>query len=649
MYIKEVTGQNIKGSTFNRELFPATLIVGPNYKGKSTITDAVRLALLRKLPELPATNELRGERATFQIASGPYMTAGIVMDTGENTHSNWSSKGSSVSLTVENNLPEEVENSLGVMLNIKEFFSLPQAKRVNYLFSVIPLGSEFTPKKLIAKLKNIRPSESNEYTEEAISTLIDKITSCSDDTVSIQEFYETSVELVKDLKKQSDAAVKSMTAGASAISQLVAMEEQVNAYDPVNLASRRSGFLDQENGLSSERGGLIRAREQRVKTAKLISDAQAVVDQYKDFSTSEIEAVTKARDIDTHSLSAKEQTLEKVRSELSKLTTELSSKDTLRRERAADMDSANESVESFDKHTACPTCGAKSKGWKATVLKTLNEAADKAKDAYDQAKADHDAIKELFSKKNTEYTQTRDEIMHLRVNLQALQNKVTELDRICLRVSSAKATLSSLGSKEDSDKETDRINEIDNEITSLRQQRSEIDGQIAKATSIQNDIKRLAQTKKEREIAEAESVVYKEALVILSGDKEALVHTAIQTILKPINFFAKGILEFEVEFKNNEFGYTHPKGKHWVSSRTFSGAEELIACMAISLALASISKFKLAIIDELRRLEDGTLAAFLGRVREAIDIGFIHQFIGILPVKQVDPAYAKGYEVITIS
>lgn len=649
MYISNVSGQHVKGRTFNQPLARATLIGGGNYIGKSAIADGIRLGLLGKLPEL-------GEKATFELSSGPYMNIGLEFqpDPSVFIRRSWSSRGKSVSQSIEGALPPEVENALGTLLNIDEFFAMSEAKRIDFLFGAATLPEDLTVEAVIAKVKNIRLEENTEGTEKAIDKVIRKLRDANAETDTLQLFYESAVEALKAYKSEVDAYLKRMAAGAQAITQLQSMEEQAKALDPVNLQSKRSGLLDQENTLAGEYGKLAQSKTEKQRKANQITEAKRLIAEIEGASpvalTEEVVAgYATDRDDLTHKVSSLEQARDAARAKVSETSKVLAAAGSLKRTAAGNMDGAQQAVDDFDKMECCPTCKASKKGWKAAVLATLNEALTAATTAFNEAKDAYQKAELAHAEAEGAFTNTNNDYVHARAKLEEVRNTAATVDRTWVKLVSARNTLKALGDTTDEITEQTRLDQITEEITEIRRQRALVDADIAKAAQTTADIKRIAQTAKERKEADGEALVIKAALEMLAEDKEKLVNSAVGSILQQVNYFTRDVLKGELAYENNQFGYKTKTGG-WVSYRVFSGTEKLVAYMAISLALASRSPFKLAIVDELGRLDRKTLWAFLSRVKHAIDDGIIDQFVGVIPSEElVNDAAQMGFTPVIVN
>ena len=80
MKITRVEAENLKGRSFAYDLSPQVAIVGENFSGKTSIIDAIRLALIGYIPELGKLPS-----ATWQLSSGEQT----------NSHARWIMAGRS--------------------------------------------------------------------------------------------------------------------------------------------------------------------------------------------------------------------------------------------------------------------------------------------------------------------------------------------------------------------------------------------------------------------------------------------------------------------------------------------------------------------------------------------------------------------------
>jgi len=155
MRLTKIKGTNFKGRSFEYELAPLTMFVGPNFAGKTAITDCIRFTLLGFLPELGKTN-----RATFGLASGREMIGTAEFDDGTVIRRRLFLKGDTVKEEVT--CPDNIAGSslIGPMLNAESYFALSDPERVAYVFANCPQEGELTRHSLETRLqKDLQPTK----------------------------------------------------------------------------------------------------------------------------------------------------------------------------------------------------------------------------------------------------------------------------------------------------------------------------------------------------------------------------------------------------------------------------------------------------------------------------------------------------------
>lgn len=93
------------------------------------------------------------------------------------------------------------------------------------------------------------------------------------------------------------------------------------------------------------------------------------------------------------------------------------------------------------------------------------------------------------------------------------------------------------------------------------------------------------------------------------------------------NSFFGHILRTPIAYHAGEIG-TWRDGT-WVGHKTFSGAEKALCYAAIQAALASLSPFRLMLVDEMNRVHDEYLGKLIDGVDAAVKQKRIDQFVGI--------------------
>jgi hypothetical protein len=141
------------------------------------------------------------------------------------------------------------------------------------------------------------------------------------------------------------------------------------------------------------------------------------------------------------------------------------------------------------------------------------------------------------------------------------------------------------------------------------------------------DEARKAQAILEAQRVQGEVDVLKAAVKALEELQVKAVDTAFGKLLETANAMVGDLLLTPLAYRDGEIGRL--QDGLWISHRTFSGTEKLLAYAALSVALAVQSPIKIVLMDELGRLEAGLRAKLVYRMRALTDLGDIHQFIGV--------------------
>lgn len=257
--------------------------------------------------------------------------------------------------------------------------------------------------------------------------------------------------------------------------------------------------------------------------------------------------------------------------------------------------SLRDEIEQFTNQSACPTCGAEAEGWQKKAIAALEKRIVNVRKHSDET------LREISNRE-----------------LPAKPRKPEETGKA----------------------QTERIQQLQGELQ-IHQQAGEAQRRYADWRERSDSLE------SESSAATGRLEVLKEAQKRLREWRDKLINEGVAGILAVANKFTAGLLDAPLEWhaELGEFGRRKP-GKGWVALDAFSGFEEQLAFAALSVAVASETKVKLVIMDELGRMTRANKNAVLARMVKLIQEGVIDQFIGV-DVSRDDYA-APGINVIQL-
>ncbi len=291
---------------------------------------------------------------------------------------------------------------------------------------------------------------------------------------------------------------------------------------------------------------------------------------------------------------------------------------------------AEDAVNSFAGQKCCPTCGAAGEGWRDAALTTLKAALATAQTSYEATRNALTVAEDAATVAAASLKAAQTAYDEVKAKNDGLQRRILEANQIKMQVNGATRALE-MARPESAETLSGEYTGATEEKSILDAEIIKVNADIEKATRAKADAERMAQAAKQHQDTEIESMVLKHAAGILSDDRESMVNAAIESVLAKVNFFTQGIITAPVVYQDNEFGLRAPAG-HFISWKALSGAEKLLVFTGLGLALASASPFKIAVVDELGRLDPKNLAAVMARVIVALDAGVLDQFVGVAPV-----------------
>lgn len=631
MHIKTVVGTNLKGRNFNRNFTALNVIAGPNDTGKTSLLDAVRLAWLGTTH---GVGKKPGE-IFHSFSSADSMTAALYFDDGASIERVWTKKGDKVSTVVRN--PHNL-NVPPVLLDSSEFFSLSTEARLVLLFSRLNLGKEpiqMRVGKLLAKLDGV---------QAARDLLAKRYQPSPDET--FQAYLERVIDKLGDESKEQSAVAKRHRETAAGMIEAQVRNAQSGEAEfqeeevrrDMGSAKQRLDELLVEKGSAEQRAAARApslARRTRLKEGIANYKPQAAA-----FET--YQQGVKDADAALSSYEGKE-TVATAQDRVNGLMGRRSELQGNRRAAATELQTVEREHGVILQAECCPTCATKKTGWKAVTVekyearqKELREAIEKAdadllginmeinaaENARDAAKSVEQGIREA-TRRRAEQASQLERAQTAREFIDEMTPELEDLERAF--------------PADAENRDIEEMSHIQDQILDARESVSVQERRLQRIADSRLEAKQITEATLARDAAAALAEAYKAGQGILQTLRDEFMADAFKPLLVSVNRYAKGILKTPLEYRANNIGRVHEEKGNWIPLNAFSGSATAIVLAGVQLALGSDSVAKVAIVDELGRLDGDRKRQLLRNVAQAIAEGHLDQFIG---VDVSDEAYA---------
>jgi hypothetical protein len=618
MKLIQITAQNLKGQSFTEDMTSLNFLIGSNFAGKTTRTDAIRLLLLGYLPELG-----KPAKDTFGLCSGTVLKVSGRFDNGMEIQRTWTAKGNTIK--AEETIPDEFKNmgDLAVMMNAEEYFALGDRGRIEYVARLVNIGNEYTTQSIVQRLVD----RLHGLNQASPPKLQDRLQAC--DGPNIQTVVEQMLKAMTDLHKEAKDYADRMDKTGQGLASLRTMDAQMRPLSVIeaDIARLRNELTTLQHDRGTQTAAfetVTNARTRRAEiTREMAKSSQAVA---------AVESINKTLAADRARLAGMPTpapvNLQILRTAHMKATTE-------RATAMANISTAKVTVarcaaeaDQLAQHKNCPFCGATTTGWQEKV------AADIAERRY--------AAEAIVEKNTQDAHQIDQEIAQIREKGEWAKKQAADYDALAGTITARERELASyqpmLGRQQSLADELERLPAenptLDTAVQMLTTQINLKNQDLRKLESEQRDagtrageINRLAKAEQERDGAKIEQKQAETCGKELKVIQAEMVEAAFRPILHTANHLFTGILKSDIAYHDGEIG-TFRDG-FWVAHHTFSGTEKLLTYAAIQAALTHKSPCRVMILDELGRLDDTNLEHLLVRLQRLTEEGSIDTVVGI--------------------
>jgi exonuclease SbcC len=683
--IKTLILQNLKGKTGTFECHPVTLVHGLNGSGKTTIPDALALALLGHVPRVGKTNQ-----AIASLASALPMSVEAVTRSGARYKLTASSKGSAIKITTDGEPPVMP----AILFTPSLWLEASPAARLKMIrdhITGLVAESEEIWQKLLASIKQTEFNVKGETAEDRIAAMTAFLaTEKATAAAMVKRFKETiqgleTLDLISDTDEVALPDLKAMRDGIrDIIDQLQSKRTEVDRMQTTfTFVQEKVTRLKRElEELPAEPTAALPVLEERIQraidlqretqgkiaTAKMFEQNQrlnarqiAQKQELEEFLKAGVPAISETVRLDSEWAVSKD--------ELERMKQALANDE---REVKAMQSSIEKMKASFESKTCpshCQTCGAAKEAWTIDPLESAKEELLKTESALLSRKEKLDAAREEMANQDryqaalkecqeqTAYIEKREaaetELAGIEFDLQTYNAGAEQFDLEKLEdiAQNIEIDLQELSDQISAWKQRSRAGEKEQELAEARayidQLNADIDAAEAQGATIQETLEharagleaaekltdtatdlrvkaqQLHEAKAALEKAKEEVADFDHGLVKCKEATEEIGKLNILPVVDRANQFLAGVFDWKLTHHEGTLGRWEEL--NWVKLETFSGAETKIVLAAIAAALSAESPFKLLIVDELASVDRSRVLAFYCNVTDAVKTGEIDQ------------------------
>lgn len=653
MHIANIKAQQLKGRSFGHDLAQLTLIHGRNFRGKTSIIEACRLALLGRIPEIGSRNQ-----DAFELAGGPEMRVEATFSNRASVARTFRGKANSegkVSVSANADVsgeiaPEELEEMPA--LDSAAYFSMTESDRLAYVFQKARLPEDYKGEALMKRIDGTLPTGNTDAEREARHKVIGicseafthnpvllALTLLTGETGELRKEYT----FHNRAAKESEGAIRTLTdlktrEGECSAETLGELDEELH-----RLSNQRAELSEKYGALNSRAAEVARQLNSRRLAEQMLNEP---VKSYKeDISRAEARLAEIKSAIVPLPQSPDSAALETL---ARKAGTTMSEKATAVTRLKSQLESIEEERRGIAKHEACPYCKSKKKGWQDEILKTLDDRkgelsdpiASAEKEAAEAAAAFEAASKAWKDRLELERAQAERnrETTALQANIGSWQAADQSNEK---RLEAARQTI----------EETKDVKPLeDGELQITRDVMAKVDAEIKAVTDrrdaaikLRTDLQRAAQAGQKHESHKAMTACIKAAGDELKNVQKEMIEQAFRGILDFANNIVGNLLISPLDYHQGEIGRWD--GYRFVKHRTFSGTEKALCYVAIAAALSHDAPFRIVLLDEMGRLDRQNKDAVMKNLSAAVARGDLDQVIAI---DTEAPSEAAGWTLINL-
>lgn len=653
MFLNFIQFAGVKNRAGSYPLTRKVVIGGPNFSGKSTIVEAVRLVLLGRLPELGEQNQ-----DTFDMCGGEHMTVEARTDNALTFSRSW--RPGRAGIEQVKHLPDGVSLNIP-LLNADEYFGLTDTQAIDYIFSRVAMPAGYTISRVHAKLDEIL-AESDDTTPDD-EAAVKQVKAWADDTIAKAHSFAFGLLQFTDPKKgrlASEYTLKNREKkdSAGAVSTLNELEKEAWRWDQAAVDKIRAEQAEKQRQLMEareERGGLNAKQNHEDQKLRRLNEIGGQINELEEDPTPTIERLERERaDFAKRLHPVTEKTATDLESQIASVKAKLETEVKYKTDLESDIAKRTAELAEIESLETCPTCkctGAAFKKLRKNVTDSIAADLAKAKEILATKDERMSGLRRSLELDVPELRAVRSKLdanAEVENEIQSIDDELTEIRRTqetkAIRLEELRAEEHKLDGEE-TGADPDRLRAIDVELDELEAQLEEIQRREAEAVRQQAAHNQAKAAKAKYDRAAAFVTALDAAKDKMKALQSEMIEKVMGDVCERANMIAGEILPSPIEFHRGEIG--RMSGPSFIKHRTFSGTEKALTYLAFSAAISSSSSLRLLILDEMGRLTPAMQGKAMSCFAKAVNGGLLDQVICVTPRDKALPEI-EGWTVINL-
>lgn len=622
-HIQTIEAHNFNGRTFKYELAPVTIICGGNFRGKTAISNAVKVLLTGSHPELG-----KQHGSTFRLACDEEMGVLGRLSDGRTLSHRWQRSEKGIKYT--GNIPEDLAVP-SILLSVNDYLSKTGPERIQYVFERIDVAAGGFTDATVTGCVDSADCPANlkgQLTEKARAIITSTIEFRDRKKQSIPEWVQQLIDTVQKGITSANDTAKRKSAEVSAFRNF--RPKPKDATEELKTASAELERVIQQHGREAAEA------EQRARDAARLKTIAATLEEMRLTDESAVKA-------ELAQIETERTRIQRAEAEQLRLLGEWQEAGAKLRE----LDTHVEVRLNAMKREELRFVGLKELGLCESCMTRITEEHHKTYDVLAvELHTDVDARdkqNELTDAAGKKVTQADAESKANAPLLEEMDMRGQDINAAMV-LFAEKSKLGQAANSQPTNQDASKvIQDARDQVQVLRQQMQDL-----------ADWNREDSRRKESQdallLAQAEADYLKGFKKALMEKQDELLLTAFNGLLETSTRFTDGLLNSRLEYFNRELGRRASEQDvacgfvgqvgWWIPLDTFSGTEQLLAYSGICVALAADSPIKLVIMDELGNVHRTVKPSLMQRMSDLVAEGVIGQFIGI-------DADGEGYRSMT--